>query len=121
MSTPVRPDPALTGVRVEAARHEVYRLCAGEREWTMSIPVQRDDSDIVIANALDDTVALLAYARSLEAQLATVRREERERCASEAMRVANSKQREYGFDIGLHVAAAGAAIRALPDREEPNE
>jgi hypothetical protein len=52
-----------------AARKEVSALCQGRgrpggHDWTMCVPVQQDDSDIVLVASLNDIPALLAVARA---------------------------------------------------------
>lgn len=37
------------------AETEIHRICAGERRWTMCVPVQQDDSDMVFSDALDNS------------------------------------------------------------------
>lgn len=58
--------------RCEAAREEIFRLCKGTRNWTMCIPVQPDDSDIVFVNALDDTSAALSVIEAMAEALKTI-------------------------------------------------
>jgi hypothetical protein len=38
---------------------EMQRICSGDRRWTMCIPVQEDDSDMVIGASLDDLERLI--------------------------------------------------------------
>lgn len=35
------------------AHEEVYAICSGKRRWTMTVPVQDDDTDILIGFALE--------------------------------------------------------------------
>ncbi len=48
----------------KAADDEVCALAEGKRKWTMSIPVQSTDSDILISDALRKIPHLIALARS---------------------------------------------------------
>ena len=45
------------------AYEEVFALCRGDREWTMSIPEREDDSDRVLVAALRDELELLSEVR----------------------------------------------------------
>lgn len=40
------------------AREEIAKLCAGEHDWHMSIPVQNSDSDMVLSSAITDSAIL---------------------------------------------------------------
>lgn len=44
--------------RRNVASTEISRVCSGERRWTMCIPVQDDDSDVVLEQALQDSQRL---------------------------------------------------------------
>jgi hypothetical protein len=70
--------------RAKLAHAEVSRMCNGKR-WTMCIPVEPDDSDITIDNALRDVPALCDEVEDLRAALAKAERERDEaRAALEA-------------------------------------
>lgn len=56
--------------RYEKAAAEVGELCKGKR-WQMSVPVQDDDSDIVISNALCLIPTLMTEIERLRTELAT--------------------------------------------------
>jgi hypothetical protein len=53
-----------------AAMHESGALTGGQRKWTLSIPVQETDSDLVIGNALNDIVRLTTEVESQRNTLA---------------------------------------------------
>lgn len=55
--------------RRRQARTLVSRLCEKPERWTMSIPPQQDDSDMLLIAALDDTKALLLSHVELSDQL----------------------------------------------------
>lgn len=40
------------------AEAEISRICSGERRWTMVVPVQADDSDMLLSQALQDSQRL---------------------------------------------------------------
>lgn len=44
--------------RRTTADTEINRLCSGERRWTMCVPVQDDDSDMVLSQSLQDSQRL---------------------------------------------------------------
>lgn len=50
--------------RLERASSMVADLCNGRRKWTMSVPVQNDDPDIVIGLALNAAIDALRSAAS---------------------------------------------------------
>lgn len=68
-----RDDLAAMRQRLDAARREVAAVSRGPRdggrEWTMRIPAQPHDSDMVLASALDDLEVLL---KDREARTAAV-------------------------------------------------
>lgn len=49
--------------RLKRAREHVSNIAAGRDRWTMRIPAQADDSDLLICRALDDAGARLADLR----------------------------------------------------------
>lgn len=49
--------------RLKRAREHVSNIAAGRDRWTMRIPAQADDSDLLICRALDDAGARLAARR----------------------------------------------------------
>jgi hypothetical protein len=51
--------------RVEQAHGVVSRMCA-RKDWRMTIPVQDDDSDIVLSDVLNQVPLLLARIKELE-------------------------------------------------------
>lgn len=65
-----KPDLDAIEARAKTAHDEVSRLCCGnDRGWRMSIPANdARDSDLIISAALYDLEALVAYARTLEAE-----------------------------------------------------
>lgn len=40
------------------AETEMYRLCSGERKWTMCVPAQDDDTDVLLDQAFKDSARL---------------------------------------------------------------
>lgn len=50
------------------AMNEITALCKGERIWTMCIPPQASDSDMVITNSLNDVRTLLDHSSAQEAE-----------------------------------------------------
>lgn len=57
--------------RIEAALDTVSALCKGKQPWTLHIPVEQDDPDVVIADALLDARYLLHRTQELEGHLRT--------------------------------------------------
>ncbi len=55
--------------RRTAAQTEINRICGGDRKWTMSIPVHGSDSDMVLANALNDSFRLEQEVYRLRGQI----------------------------------------------------
>jgi len=55
--------------RRERAMQELGDICAGRRRWTMCVPVQPDDSDILLAASLRDVLTLVAHIKELRARL----------------------------------------------------
>lgn len=51
------------------ARETVYHLCSGHSKFTMSIPVQDDDTDIVLINALDGANRLVQEIHRIRGQV----------------------------------------------------
>lgn len=74
---PTDHGPAAIRARFDAASQHVADLCSGKERWTLRIPAQPGwDSDLVIANALEDIprlLDLLAELAGLRAALASVR------------------------------------------------
>lgn len=54
-------------LRLKTAREEVSRICQNPRRWRMCIPVQPDDTDIVLSAALTDARASLDELEQLRA------------------------------------------------------
>lgn len=52
--------------KITAAKQEVIHLATGKRKWTMCIPVQAQDSDVLLMDALNDGLALCARVRVAE-------------------------------------------------------
>lgn len=75
----------------QRARAELYGLCSGERKFTMRIPVQEDDTDMVIDAAFNALRELIAEVRRLREQ-ADVERA----AAMEALRLMGDRAREAG-------------------------
>jgi hypothetical protein len=55
--------------RRTAAQTEINRICGGDRSFTMSIPVHDSDSDIVLSNALNDSLRLEQEVYRLRGQI----------------------------------------------------
>lgn len=46
------------------ARQEIVDICDNKKQWQMHIPVQQNDSDVVLENALQDELSVMkAYKR----------------------------------------------------------
>lgn len=58
--------------RIKRAREEVSRICQNPRQWRMCIPVQPDDTDIVLSAALRDAEASLDELEQLRAKWETI-------------------------------------------------
>jgi hypothetical protein len=56
-------------LRLKKAREEVSRICQNPRQWRMCIPVQPDDTDIVLSAALTDARASLEELEQLRAKV----------------------------------------------------
>lgn len=52
--------------RRQEARYILSELCDGQHRWTMSVPVQQDDSDIVLGDALNGLRDLFPIADAVE-------------------------------------------------------
>lgn len=62
-----RPGEDELRAKIEKAKQVVRELCAGSRRWTMSIPARPDDDpDLVIVDALNAALDLLAPQRAEE-------------------------------------------------------
>jgi hypothetical protein len=59
--------------KVELAHKEICDLAAGKKKWTMCIPVEPDDSDMVLQAPLDDIPALLTLVREQRDELEILR------------------------------------------------
>jgi hypothetical protein len=60
-------------IRRAKALAEVYKLCSGERKWTMSIPVHEDtDTDVLLCKALTDAEALMKEVYRLRGGIRTL-------------------------------------------------
>jgi hypothetical protein len=55
-------------VRLKSAREMVSAICQNPRQWRMCIPVQPDDTDIVLSAALTDAKASLSELEQLRAK-----------------------------------------------------
>lgn len=61
--------------RAEAAAEHVGRLASGEDRWKMNVPVQDDDSDVLLMTVADKDVPwLLAEVEALRSTIARVRK-----------------------------------------------
>lgn len=52
--------------RTRVAQEEIVGLADGSRKWRMCIPVHPTDSDRVLMSLVDDVLALVSLARTLE-------------------------------------------------------
>lgn len=52
-------------VRAGAAHDEVVRLCEGKRRFTMTVPVEDTDSDVVLAGPVEDLPRAIAALRAV--------------------------------------------------------
>lgn len=67
-------DATLTaiGQRRALAHREISRICSGERRWTMTVPVQEDDSDMLFSDVLTDNDTLVKEVYRLRGALKRV-------------------------------------------------
>lgn len=70
MSDKVLSEGELAGIpaKVEAAWAILSELCKGTHRWTMCVPVQQTDSDIVLSEPLRDVPRLLSTIRHLQGE-----------------------------------------------------
>ncbi len=78
----------LEAIRERNARayEEVFALCRGDREWTLSIPEREDDSDKLLVAALRDELDLLSEVRRLRDSLRWIAEHTSERKVCDAAR-----------------------------------
>ena len=96
----------LEAIRERNARayEEVFALCRGDREWTLSIPEREDDSDRVLVAALRDELELLSEVRRLRDSLRWIAEHTSDSSASNA---ANAALRDSRIDSSRRHASVG--------------
>lgn len=73
-----------------SAREVVYKMCSGERKFYMSIPVQDDDPDIVLLNAIDSAERLAQEVYRIRGEIKTLLAEQHDmpdECRSKLMAI----------------------------------
>lgn len=108
-------DAALAAIeaRCEAARRMLGQVCANGARFTMSIPVQEDDFDILTGRALNDSAALLAALRRERAEVA--KWYEQARRNGEALRVYMDAAIQTGDKYQADIDALRAEVARLRD------
>lgn len=107
--------------RREAALRQVFGLCGGPATFTISIPSQETDSDVLLRAALEDSVRLeaeLTAARDKAAELRAAIREWVMRKALVDAELARDDPPEQLDEYLFHLGKTEHALRRLAGNEE---
>jgi len=95
--------------RCEVAHREIYLLCLSRgKKWTMSIPIRKDDTDIVLADSFRDIPTLVAEIERLQRELhdERVRRDEWEKMYNQAVAGTEIERLRAGLEAVLDEATS---------------
>lgn len=103
--------------RVKAAHREICDLASGKRRWTMCVPVQQDDSDMILQAPLDDLSYLLKLVASLESEVEFLREAAKFYAKPESIEphLTEGKEKIYGrpgIGMGFYAPARAALANA---------